>query len=121
MDVTQTPSSLSGSLERAIEVVLGLLPDSPTLSAFGIAREDCALVHIDYFHDIEVAKYELAAALAEARETDAASIWREFGKPVKPCDNSCCASPEVAKAAREKHIASYRNVKEWMEAPDDAK
>lgn len=105
-------------LESAIELALSILPHGPTLSAFGIAREDCALVHIDYFSDIESAGYHLAEALAEVRGTDAASIHREFARPDQPCDSSCCASPKEAKAAREKHIASYTNVKAWVVTPD---
>jgi hypothetical protein len=104
-------------LAEAIELVISYLPDGPTLSAFGIARTDCALVHMDYFGAIESAKYGLAEALAVARGTDAASILREFGLPPRPCDNACCADPETAKAAREKHIAAYTNVKEWVEVP----
>jgi hypothetical protein len=104
-------------LAEAIELVIGCLPDGPTLSAFGIAREDCAMVHMDYFGAVESARHELAGALAEARGTDAASILREFGLPPRPCDNACCADPETAKAARAKHIASYTNVKEWVEVP----
>jgi hypothetical protein len=105
------------ALARAVELVIGYLPNGPTLSAFGIARTDCALVHMDYFGDIESAKHGLAEALAAVRGTDAASILREFGLPPRPCDNACCADPETAKAARTKHIASYTNVKEWVEVP----
>jgi hypothetical protein len=98
------------TLAEAIELAIGCLPNGPTLRAFGIARVDCALVHIDHFSIVHSLKYELAAALAEARGTDAASIVREFGRVERPCT-------ETGKAAREKHIASYTNVKEWVEDP----
>lgn len=102
-------------LERAIEIALGCLRSGPSLSAFGIAREDCALVHIDYFSEIQGASSVLANALAEVRGTDAATIYREFGPGESPCDCRSCVGEEKARAAKEKHAASYSNVKEWVD------
>jgi hypothetical protein len=59
-------------LAEAIEVALGSLPSGPGLSAFGVAREDCALAHIDYFASVDMAAAHLADVLAEARGTTAA-------------------------------------------------
>jgi hypothetical protein len=101
------------ALETAIEEALQELPPSPTLGQFGIARDDCALVHIDYFAGIEGATHALAAALAEARGTTAAAIFEEFGRKSRPCDCQSCVGPEAAAAARDKYRAAYAHVKEW--------
>lgn len=109
-----TPSTQSSAqieqLSTAIEHALGELRTGPPIGAFGIAREDCALAHIDFFHSIEIATVVLAGALAEVRGTTMAAIFEEFGTKSAPCDCESCVGPEKAREAREKHRAAYTNV-----------
>lgn len=102
-------------LEGAIELALGELRSGPTLSAFGIAREDCALAHIDYFHSIDMASNLLAQALADVRGVGIQAIHHEFSPQPAPCDCESCIGPEKAREAVKKHRAAYTNVKEWIE------
>lgn len=110
------PAQSESQFEAAIEEALHSLRGGPPLGAFGIAREDCALAHIDYFNGIEGAILALSQALAEARGTTTAAIFEEFSNPTLPCDCASCVGPEAAAAAREKHRAAYTNVKEWVDA-----
>lgn len=101
------------TLAEAIEVALSCFGRGPTLGEFGIAREDCALCHIDYFGGVDMGAFHLANALADVRGTTAAEIWREHGTPARPCDCRSCVGEEAAKEARERHRAAYTNVAEW--------
>ena len=112
------PRQTCSHLVAAIEEALHAIPAGPTLGEFGFAREDCALVHIDYFSGVEGAVVALAQALAEERGTTTSAIFEEFGNDVRPCDCVSCVGPEGAKAAREKHRAAYTNVKEWGVSDD---
>lgn len=103
------------ALAKAIEVALSSFSGGPTLAAFGIAREDCALAHIDYFGGVNVGAMHLANILAETRGSTTAEIWAQFGPPTLPCDCRACVNEEEHAKALARHRAAYTNVKEWKE------
>ena len=105
------------TLVEAIKLALWALPSGPTLSAFGIAREDCAIAHIDYFGAVDGVGGILNRALAEVEGIETHESWAKYGHPDRPCDCRSCVGPEAAAKAREKHRAAYTNVKEWK-VPD---
>lgn len=100
-------------LVRAIELAAPYLRGGPTLSAFGIAREDCALAHIDYFGGVDSALGVLLDAVAKTRGRDASDLYKELGLQSSPCDCSSCIGKEAAAEAREKHRAAYTRVATW--------
>jgi hypothetical protein len=103
------------TLHAAIESALHQLWSGPTLGEFGIARDDCALVHIDYFTYIEGARYVLAEALAQETGRTAADVIAEFCPPSRPCDCRSCAGPEKAAEAHAKHREMYDKVAAWKD------
>lgn len=98
---------------EAIELALHALSSGPPLGAFGIAREDCALAHMDYFAAVDAAIFHLASVVAQARGKDVTAILSECRVEPVPCDCESCIGVEAATAAREKHRAAYTKVKEW--------
>lgn len=101
------------ALVEAIELALHNLPSGPTLGAFGIAREDCALVHLDYFGTVDSAKMVLADALANVRGVSYSEIDEDHCCPHPRCDCKSCIGEEAAAQARAKYRAGYTFVKEW--------
>lgn len=94
-------------LIATIRLVLPELGGGPTLSQFGIAREDCALAHIDYFTGISTAAMHLREAVREA-------TGEELPYPRhRPCDCRSCAGEEAHAEAVKRARASYTGVKEW--------
>lgn len=97
-------------LADAIRLALPYMGPGPTLEAFGIAREDCALAHIDFFGGVDGA----AGILIEAMESAGEDVPM---LPIRPCDCRSCAGLQASAEAREKHVAAYTNVAAWKTDP----
>jgi hypothetical protein len=100
-------------LAEAIKLALPYLGSGPPLGAFGIAREDCALAHMDYFGSVHSAAGVLMDALGSIEGIDGAEAWKRYGREVTPCDCRSCVGERAAAASRAKHRAAYTNVRAW--------
>jgi hypothetical protein len=103
------------ALAESIRVALPYLSGGPPLSAFGIARDDCALVHIDWFAGVDMAAMHLVNTLAEIRGVEPHVLYRELGRPERQCECRSCVGPERAAAAEARHRAAYEKVAAWVE------
>jgi hypothetical protein len=106
-------------LRKAVELALWCIHDGPTLGAFGHARDDCALVHMDYFTDLQYAQHILAEALADVTGRTVTEVIKEHGHESRPCDGPCCAGIDAAIEAAKKYREAYTYVKEWTRPVED--
>jgi hypothetical protein len=100
-------------LRKAAELALWCIPPGPTLGAFGHARDDCALVHMDYFVGLDYAQHILAEAIADVTGANVTEVIKEHGHESRLCDGACCVGTDAAVKAAKKYRESYTYVKEW--------
>lgn len=103
-------------LVEAIELVLPEMRSGPSLSAYGIAREDCALVHMDHFEGLSMAASHLLDVLGDVTGENSRELCDRLGMQTPPCDCRSCAGDEAHTAAVKKHRESYTLVEKFKEA-----
>lgn len=107
-------------LRKAAELALWCIPPGPSTGAFGHARDDCALVHMDWVSYLEDAQTILAEAIADVTGRKTSEVMKEHGHESRPCDSACCIGRDAAIEVAKKYREGYTYVKEWTRPVEDA-
>jgi hypothetical protein len=94
-------------LVAAIELVLPYLGDGPNMSAYGHFAEDCALVHMDHWEGLAMARAALTDAVSKTTGEAPSDISARLVLAA-PCDCSSCIGAEAAEKARADYLVSIR-------------